>query len=47
MLRIADGAPVPSNQRPLRITVSKFMGMFLWSGRLVGSQNAAATTPKS
>src|SRR5262245_39860082 len=26
MLRIADGAPVPSNQRPLRITVSKLMG---------------------
>src|ERR1700758_2001846 len=26
IFRIADGAPVPSNQRPLRITVSKLMG---------------------
>src|SRR6201997_1739561 len=31
IFRIADGAPVPSNQRPLRITVSKLMGCsFLW-----------------
>src|SRR5246127_1122762 len=31
MLRMADGAPVPSNQRPLRITVSKLMRCsFLW-----------------